>query len=296
MTVESGSSATLEIDRRRNLSVEEFIERYSRPRKPVIIEDAAENWAALGKWTPSYLSEALAGVHVPYRFDGGQQEPFDVLMERVVASTPEEPGPYLQNINIERATPVLWPDVTPRLPWATPNWKDSRLVRSDLYVPNAMEALFIGGAGVGLSTLHIDYYGLDAFLTQIYGPKDFVVHPPTDVPHLSIQSDGLLSAIDDPFDPDLDRFPDVAKTNPVQFTLQPGESLFSPNGWLHATRITEPSITVITQQWNRDSWGGLARHAWKTALRKPVPSRLIDAARVSVAGPVLGARERMGRG
>eukprot|EP00164_Ancoracysta_twista_P015423 GFYU01025490.1.p2 GENE.GFYU01025490.1~~GFYU01025490.1.p2 ORF type:complete len:277 (-),score=49.41 GFYU01025490.1:13-843(-) len=51
------------IDRRSNLSLNDFIEQYETPNKPVIITDAAMSWPAMHKWrSREYLLRA-AGEH-----------------------------------------------------------------------------------------------------------------------------------------------------------------------------------------------------------------------------------------
>ena len=39
------------IDRRSNLSVEDFIREYEEPNIPVVITDVACKWKGFGKWT-----------------------------------------------------------------------------------------------------------------------------------------------------------------------------------------------------------------------------------------------------
>ncbi|MEJ0101655.1 MAG: hypothetical protein WDO19_03440 [Bacteroidota bacterium] len=49
-------SNEIKIDRRSNLSYEEFKEKYLFPRKPVIITDATAKWKA-SNWTPQWFKE-----------------------------------------------------------------------------------------------------------------------------------------------------------------------------------------------------------------------------------------------
>src|SRR5690242_1995496 len=46
---------SLPIDRRERLSRREFTEEYLRPRRPVVIADAAKDWPALRLWNHDYL-------------------------------------------------------------------------------------------------------------------------------------------------------------------------------------------------------------------------------------------------
>ena len=281
------------LEQQSGLGHDEFIEQYSVPRKPVILTDATKDWAALGRWTPDLLVELVGDRAVPYRGDTGDHENFRQLAAAIMDSTEAETGPYMENVDIERDLPELWADVQPRIPYATPDWKSSPLLPSNLFVPKGMESLFFGGQGAGLKALHYDYYGLDAFLSQIYGTKDFIVFAPEDGRYLYPHPDRpLVAGLDDAFDPDRDRFPDYDKASPIRFTLEPGQTLFVPNGWWHATSIPEPSLTVITQTWNAQNWGRFVRQTWADAWRQRRPVFAGVAAYLTLVWPLLRLTHR----
>lgn len=48
-------TAVENIDRRSGLSLEQFIEEYEKPGKPVIIADGAKHWPAMSKWSTEYF-------------------------------------------------------------------------------------------------------------------------------------------------------------------------------------------------------------------------------------------------
>jgi hypothetical protein len=62
------------LDRRSNLSVEDFKAQYELPNKPVILTDIVTKWPAMQKWSRSYLQKAFKNVSVivgdaPMKFD-----------------------------------------------------------------------------------------------------------------------------------------------------------------------------------------------------------------------------------
>src|SRR5216110_561808 len=57
-SIPTGSLA-VGIDRRENLSYDEFIETYVKRNLPVIIKNAFPEWEAMRKWTPGYLKEKV---------------------------------------------------------------------------------------------------------------------------------------------------------------------------------------------------------------------------------------------
>src|ERR1700750_138472 len=63
-----------EIDRVDNISQEDFITNYLKPRKPLVIRKATESWPALQKWTFDYLKEVVGDVTVPL-YDSSKADP-----------------------------------------------------------------------------------------------------------------------------------------------------------------------------------------------------------------------------
>ncbi len=53
------SPTVVSIDRRHQLSYEEFAEEYLFPGKPLIITGAINGWRALDNWTPEYFNKKI---------------------------------------------------------------------------------------------------------------------------------------------------------------------------------------------------------------------------------------------
>jgi len=255
------------IDVRSELPLEQFEREYLLPRRPVILTDAVSDWKALSKWSPEHLLERIGDKRVPFRGHSEHQDSFRVLSENIAKSLPENPAVYVENVDIRGSLPELLDDVTPRIRYAGADWKASRLMPKDWLFPSEMEALFYGGRGSRLPDLHYDYYGLDAFISQIYGEKEFLVFAPHDTPYLYPRADDpLRSALDDFDAPDPERFPLFRRATPIRFTLSAGETLYVPNRWWHTTRMHCVSLTVITTSWNKANWNRFTaevlREAW----------------------------------
>jgi len=103
------------------------------------------------------------------------------------------------------------------------------------------------------STCHYHKLTTQAILTQVIGTKRLLLFPPTDARHLDLTPwYGLRpnhSRI--PFD-EFDweelsvRFPDLAKTTAYEVELQPGESLYIPDHWLHTAEGIGCSLSITT--------------------------------------------------
>jgi hypothetical protein len=284
------------IDRRGNLSYREFVYEYQRKRRPVILTDASSGWAAR-RWTPESLARKLGSRPIKFR-DSQKTWPFAELVAAIVASSAEAPAPYARNIDVRRDLPELLPDISPRLAYARPDWKSSRLLPKDWLFPNGLEELFFGGAGARFPRLHVDYYGMDGFISQLYGAKEFLVFAPSDGPYLYAPPENpLVSPIDNFDEPDYLRYPLLKQATPIRFFLQPGETFYQPNGWWHTTYMHEISITVITQTWNADNWGVLVDEYKRSALKNgklPLKASAC-AAYLRTVGCILGMRDALAR-
>ena len=92
--------------------------------------------------------------------------------------------------------------------------------------------------------------------------------------------------------PDLAEYPLYAKTTPIKFVLQPGETLFIPSGWWHTARSLTPSISVAFDQLCASNWGFFKRDCLRMRKASGV-KRLIAAGALNMAGALLGIKERV---
>jgi len=53
------------VDRVKTISPEDFLEKYVKPQKPVVIEELTHDWPAYEKWSLSYFKEIAGEVEVP---------------------------------------------------------------------------------------------------------------------------------------------------------------------------------------------------------------------------------------
>ncbi len=285
--------ATGSVERRERLSYEEWAREYLLKNRPVIIQDAMPEWRAMTQWTPELLKQKLGKK--PLRI-GPDYIPFDEIADAVVNSSDENPGPYLRNVDIEKEIPEIYPDVLPRLRYASPNWKASRLMPKDWIFPDELVEIFFGGRGTQFPQLHQDWWGMHVFVTQVYGNKRALLFHPDDRPYLyPTKENTLFSAVDNFEDPDFARFPKLQNATPHWATLKPGETLFVPPGWWHTTRMLEVSITVITVNWNQTNWGRFVREVLRTKGPKNPLKAVGIAAYMTGVGAALKVRDTLRR-
>jgi Family of unknown function (DUF6065)/Cupin-like domain len=243
------------IERRVNLSQEEFLERYYAANRPVILVGEMAEWPAVSRWTPSYLREAIGSTVIEYqgertkstRFemykdDHRREMPFAHFIDQITSA--EGNDSYLTAYNSARnvdAFSVLHRDL---------GFLD-KFLSPDVSEPHGM--MWIGPAGT-VTSLHHDL--TNNFIAQLVGRKRLKVVPAADIGKL-YNHQHVFSEIHDLEDPALDRsqFPLLADARIYDVTLSPGEIIFIPLGWWHQVKSLDFSVTITYTNflWPNDS-------------------------------------------
>jgi histone arginine demethylase JMJD6 len=211
----------MDIIRRDNITYEEFIEEHYKPGIPLVFTKAAKVWKANGLFTPDWFRENYPDRKTDVR---GTTYTMKQVMDMIEASTEEKPAPYPMIFDIPSTIPELMPLLDPLdLNYASPNWLRNKMFNVGKW-GGAIE-MFIGGPGGRFPYMHIDYYHLNAWITQLYGEKRFTVFPRG-------QEDLLYPRPDDPwrselniFEPDYEKHPKYKDATPIHFVVGPGETL-----------------------------------------------------------------------
>ena len=242
-----------DIDRRdwADLGPEGFKREYGAALRPVVVSGAIDHWGASGKWTPDFFRQNYGKRIV--KIDG-REWPLGELIDRIEASTPQQPAPYLRNELIDRWPAALRADIAPMPACTHPNWLESRAFPSR-HPPTYVE-LYIGGRGAKFPVLHYDNLHTHAFLMQLYGEKEYLALAPDQAKFVYPRTgeESNKSGIDDLEHPDAARFPLFEQASGIRFKLFPGETLFVPAGWWHTARILTTSITVSINGVNAPNW------------------------------------------
>ncbi|MDF2461824.1 MAG: hypothetical protein K0Q43_59 [Ramlibacter sp.] len=229
-----------EIERRDSVPHDEFVERYVRGCRPVILTAAARDWPALAKWTPQYLKTRFGDHEVEIQGNRNSDRNFEpnknahkqrVMMsdfvDRVVAGGPT--NDYYLTANNEL---LMNPAFAPLL-------EDIGTLPS-LCNPNALagsSSLWFGPAGTN-TWLHHDTLML--FHTHVYGRKRWRFLSPLETPNL--YNFNLFYSLIDLDAPDTHRFPRFANAKVIEVVVEPGETVFLPLGWWH--QVTSLDVCI----------------------------------------------------
>ncbi|MFC0514406.1 cupin-like domain-containing protein [Mucilaginibacter angelicae] len=248
----------MDIIRRDNITYEEFIEEHYKPGIPLVFTKAAKVWKANGLFSPDWFRENYPDRKTDVR---GTTYTIKQVMDMVEASTEDKPAPYPMIFDIPSTIPELMPLLDPLdLNYASPNWLRNKMFNIGKW-GGAIE-MFVGGPGGRFPYMHIDYYHLNAWITQLYGEKRFTVFPRG-------QEDLLYPRPDDPwrselniFEPDYEKYPKFKDATPIHFVVGPGETLFIPFGTWHSAYSLTPTISVAFDTLNNKNHKEFMKDVW----------------------------------
>ncbi|MEO3406074.1 cupin-like domain-containing protein [Mucilaginibacter sp. CAU 1740] len=248
----------MDIIKRDNITYEEFIEEHYKPGIPLVFTKAAKVWKANGLFTPDWFRENYPDRKTDVR---GTTYTMKQVMDMVEASTEDKPAPYPMIFDIPSTIPELMPLLDPLdLNYASPNWLRNKMFNVGKW-GGAIE-MFVGGPGGRFPYMHIDYYHLNAWITQLYGEKRFTVFPRG-------QEEMLYPRPDDPwrselniFEPDYEKYPKYKDATPIHFVVGPGETLFIPFGTWHSAYSLTPTISVAFDTLNNKNHKEFMKDVW----------------------------------
>jgi ribosomal protein L16 Arg81 hydroxylase len=229
------------VDRRRDLTRQEFLDTYYSANRPVVLLDAMQGWQCLSLWTPAYLRKMLGNEVVEIMSDR-DSDPlyqmnaeahkskirFSELADRVLRG-PSNDYYLLANNQIFEKDNLRWMynQIQP-----LPEFLNPQKAKGTIF-------FWFGPAGT-VTPLHHDKQNI--LFMQVFGQKRVTLISP-DQSHLLYNEIGVFSQIDCE-NPDLENYPSYDLATPLTVTLRPGEALFIPVGWWHHIRALSISINV----------------------------------------------------
>lgn len=280
------------IDRRSaaDLPYEQFLKEYLEPNRPVIVSGASPQWNAMRAWTPEFFKSRFGSkvVNVSYETKMAMSD----LIDAVMASTPEKPGPYLHKVVIYRDMPELLADLSPDNIYAFPRRYAGSLMPERFQRPDGFLKLLIGGAGGKFPLMHFDTDNSHAMITEIYGDKEFILFAPEDTQYMyPFANSSHTSEIENPDNADLAKYPLFAKATQYRGTVHPGDAILIPSSWWHAARALNPSISVCTNMMYRSNWPGFVDQGCDPAIMHNPLNRLVKRSYLNALGAVLSVCE-----
>jgi hypothetical protein len=231
------------IPREHGLSAADFVERYERPGRPVILSGLMDGWACREDWATDDALERLAGPTARFHCGAAQLTMRQYL--RYARLAQEESPLYLFDRKFAEKAPALAPPGSYAVP---PHFDEDLLSLLGHEARPAFRWLIAGPRGSG-SFFHVDPNGTSAWNAVVSGRKRWIMLPPGRVPPGVFPSeDGAEVAVPlsiaEWFLNNYEDLPDDA----IEGTCSAGEIAFVPSGWMHLVVNLEPSV-AITQNY-----------------------------------------------
>ena len=227
-----------EIPRESNLSRKDFLQKYVKPQKPVVLENLTVDWPAHQKWNLDYIVKMAGEKTVPlfgnapisskYKFN----EPHLTMKMREYVSLLKK-GPTSYRIflyNLLKEVPALQQD------FEYPN--------IGLKLIKQLPMLFFGGENSRVF-MHYDIDFANILHFHFEGEKECILFPPSQTKYLYKVPHALISREDINFSsPDLARFPALKKARGYITHLKHGEALYMPEGYWHQMTYLTPGFSM----------------------------------------------------
>lgn len=225
-----------QIERRTNLSREEFQNHYLKNRIPVIFTDLAANWEATNKWTFDWLSENYGHIKVPLFANDFHKAGKSYM-------TPKKELPFGEYLALIQREP------TELRMFLFNIFNHAPELLNDFSIPTIMDGfitnhpyMFFGGEG-SFVNLHYDIDCSSVFLTQfqsrkkvlLFSPKQSVLlyqHPYTVQSHIDVLR------------PDYKRFPALKEVEGHECVIKHGETLYIPSCYWHYILYVEGGYSL----------------------------------------------------
>ena len=230
------------VEKRSRVSRDEFLERYVRGCRPVVLTDIARDWPAMQRWNFPEFKRRYGAMTVQVQSGRDSDTDFEInkdkhrretnfatFIDRILTGG-ETNDEYLTANNELLRRPEfqgLLDEVGP-----LPDFCDRSAFKNSAY-------LWVGPAGTR-TPLHHDTVML--LHTQIVGRKRWRFVSPLSTPSLYNDFD-VYSPVD--FEAlDLKRFPDAAKATVLDVVVEPGETVFLPLAWWHQVSSLDKCISL----------------------------------------------------
>ncbi|MGB3342560.1 MAG: cupin-like domain-containing protein [Aequorivita sp.] len=249
------------IDRVETITKEDFLKKYFKPQKPVVIERFVEDWPALSKWNLDYMADMAGDKIVPLydnrpvsHKDGFNEPHAKMQMREYIDLLKKEPTKYRIFLwNILKEVPELQKD------FSYPDF--------GLKLIKGLPMLFFGGED-SYTFMHYDIDLANIFHFHFHGKKEVILFDQKQNNFLYKIPHSLITREDIDFtNPDYEKWPGLKKAEGYIAHLEHGNVLYMPEGYWHYMRYVTPGFSMSLRAIARNP-KNLARAVYNIAIMR----------------------------
>nr|WP_299387003.1 cupin-like domain-containing protein [Allomuricauda sp.] len=227
-----------QIPREKTLTKKEFLRKYFKPQKPVVIEEFIGDWPAHSKWNLDYIKEIAGDKTVPLyddrpvKHDEGFNQPHAKMkMSEYIDLLQKEPTKYRIFLwNVLKEVPQLQ--------------KDFKYPDFGLRLMKGLPMLFFGGSD-SHTFMHYDIDLANIFHFHFEGKKQCILFPQSETKFLYKIPHSLITREDIDFaNPDLDKWPALKHAKGHIGHLEHGNVIYIPEGYWHHMKYITPGFSM----------------------------------------------------
>lgn len=236
---------SIPITRVSNISKKEFIEKYYKPQRPVVIEGLTKNWDAFSKWNLDYIQQQAGEQIVPLY----NNEP---TKGKQYSAEPAKKMKLYDYIEILKTQPtdlrIFFYNLLDHLPELA---KDFEYPDLGLKFFKRLPVLFFGGDGSKVLP-HYDMDLPDLVHFHFHGTKSVMLFAPDQTKNMyripfSVHN---LETID--FDnPDFNKYPALKELEGLHTTMKHGDALYMPSGYWHYIKYLDGGFSMTLRAFPR---------------------------------------------
>lgn len=226
------------VERVKTISPQDFIEKYVKPQKPVVIEQLTHDWPAYEKWSLSYLKDIAGEVEVPL-YDNRPASAKNKFNE------PHAKMKLKDYVNLLKQGPTEYRIFLFNLMKEVPELqKQYKMPNLGLKFLKKLPFLFFGAEKSSVF-MHYDIDFANILHIHFEGKKRCIIYPSSETNYLYKVPNALICLNEIDFNnPDIKKFPALQLAKGYEAYLEHGEALYMPEGYWHNMTYLTPGFSM----------------------------------------------------
>ena len=233
-----GQIKTIPITRVSNITKEDFINRFYKTQRPVLIENLTNDWPARKYWNIEYIQERAGDQIVPLY----NNEPTKGKQNSAAPAMEMKLYDYLEILkNQPTDLRIFFYNILDKMPELI---KDIRYPAIGLKFFKRLPVMFFGGKG-SVVLPHYDMDLSDLLHFHFHGHKSVLLFPPEQTKYLykvPFSVHNLESINMD--EPDFETYPALKKAEGLYIEMKHGDALYMPSGYWHYIKYMDGGFSI----------------------------------------------------